>query len=248
MTLTRLSEIIHKWLGWCPNQIVTPVRRKVITWQEMNSCVPPASGTYANNNVIIDYGKTGISLAYFIGLLVAIIGSIALFVLFVGSGFIPHARLLFWVLVLPVMIAIVYRDLRKAHLEISPDTLIIGRPLHRPVLIPKDSISSLEIRPNEQPFPLRFQKILIVLLALLYAGMTRERYLQGVAGDITVFSFFLNLGSDIGTLLFFLALYHHSRIRADYPELLVITTNTQRRIAIYGKNYGEIVKMLGKSV
>lgn len=243
----HLSEVIRGWLGWCPNQEMIPFRKKTFS-QETNSFIPPKPGVYVNDDVIVNNGKTGISLTYFIGLLIAIIGSIALFILIIRSGSLPQARILFWVLALPVVIALVYRDLRKAHLEISSDTLIIRRSLHRPVLIPKDTISSVEIRPNEQAFSLRLQKILIVILSLLCAGMTWLRYLQVAAGEITVSSFFLNLGADIGVVLFFVAFYYHFHIRADYPEMLVISTNTQRRVTIYGKNPEKIAKMLGKSV
>jgi len=242
-----LSDVIRGWLGWCPNQTVVPVRTK-IPGLDANSCVPPKPGTYVNDDVIFNHGKTGISPTYFIGLLIAIIGSIALFILIIRSGFLPQARILFCVIVLPVMIAMVYRDLRKAYLEISPDTLIIHWSLHRLVIIPKDDISSVEIRPNEPSFSLRLQKILILILALSDVGLIWVRYFQVVAGEITLSSFFLNLGADIGVVLFFIAFYYHSRLRAVYPEMLVISTSTQRRVTIYGKNPEKIAKMLGKSV
>ena len=242
-----LSEVIKGWLGWCPDPAIVTLRKKA-SGPEMNSCVPREPGTYVNDNVIVNHGKTGISLTRFFGILIAIIGSIALWILVIRSGFLPHARILVWALALPFLIVMVYQDIRKAHLEISPDTLIIRRILHRPVIIPKDTISSIEIRPNEQPFPLRLQKILIIILSLIYAGMVWVQYLQVVAGEITVSSYVLNLGVDLGIILFLLVLYYHSRIRADYPELLVITTNTQKRVVIFGKNPEEIAQKLGKSV
>jgi len=73
-------------------------------------------------------------------------------------------------------------------------------------------------------------------------------YLQFITGEITSLSLFLQIVFFISIVLLFLGSYYHSRVRADYPEILVITTNTQKLAGVYGDNFKEIVKMLGKSV
>ena len=132
-----LVETIQQYLGWCPNQRIIPVRKEP-NWQEMNSHILLTPGAYVNDEVIVDYRSTGISLPFFIGILTGIIGIAVFLRLIVQTGFLPLAGILFCGLILSVVIDIVYQDLKKARLEITQDMLIIRRSLHQPVIIRKD--------------------------------------------------------------------------------------------------------------
>lgn len=248
--ITRISEIIHEWMGWCPDQSMAPLRKEIIRWPEMNSAALPMKGAYVKDGIIVDYGKTGISLPFFIGAVMAgVIGIIAGLTTIPAVSPFRVAGILWCGLILSIAIVIFYQDLKKASIEITQHTLIIRRTLHMPVMIRKDTISSVEIRHNIPPLPLWLQKVLILLMIpASSAGVIYEEYLQFAADDITSSSFSLHLGFDISIVLFFLAIYYHSRIRSDYPETLVITTNAQKLVGIYEINPEEIAKMLGKSV
>lgn len=239
-----LGEMIRQYLGWCPNQRMIPVRKET-SWPEMNSLVQPIPGAYVNDKVIVDYGKTGISLPFFIGSVTGIIGLTVFLRLIAQTGFFPLAGILFCGLILAAVIDMVYQDLKKACLEITQDTLIIRRSLHRPVVIRKDAISTVEIRNNLPSFPLWLQKILVLLvIPALSAGVLYGEYLQLTTGEITPSSFFVHLGFTISIILFFLVIYCHSRVRSSYPSALVINTNTKIQVGIYGKNPEEIAKKL----
>lgn len=245
----HISEVIRGWLGWCPDQGIAPFRKDSCHWPKMNSHTLPTPGAYVNDEVIVDYGKTGISLPYFIGAMIAIIGIIAFLLLLVRLAFLPLAGILFCGLILSVVIDMVYQDLKKASLEITQDTLIIRRSLHWPVVIRKETIATAEVRYNVPPVPLWLQKILIlIVIPASSAGIIFGEYLQLVSGEITSSSFFVHLGFDISIILFFLAIYYHSRIRLYYPSVLVITTNTKKLAVIYGKNAEEIAKILEQSL
>jgi hypothetical protein len=244
-----LVETLKRYLGWCPNQNVTPVRKK-IAWREMNSPILPTQGTYVNNEVIVDYGTTGISLPLFIGILTGVIAVIVLFTRIIPfKSFFLLTGVLFSPFVLLIALVMVYRDLKMATLEITPDTLIIRRILRQPVVIRKDAIAKAEVRPNVPPLPRWLQKILfLIIIPVLSAGVTIGEYLQAVSGEIMFPSFFMHLVYTISIVLFFLAIYYHSRVRSNYPSILVITTTTKKLAGIYGRNPEDIVKMLGKSV
>jgi hypothetical protein len=244
-----IVETVKRYLGWCPNQNVTPVRKK-IAWGEMNSPILPTQGTYVNNEVIVDYGTTGISLRLFIGILTGIITIFVLFTLIIPiKSFFLVTGVLFSPFVLLIALVMFYRDLKMATLEINPGNLIIRRILHRPVVIRKDAIAKAEVRHNVPPLPRWLQKILIlILIPVSSAGVTIGEYLQAVSGEITFPSFFMHLVYNISIVLFFLAIYYHSRVRSNYPSILVITTTTKKLAGIYGSNPEEIAKMLGKSV
>ncbi|MCK9592777.1 MAG: hypothetical protein M0Q91_12310 [Methanoregula sp.] len=216
----------------------------------MNSHNLPTPGAYVNDEVIVDYGSTGISLPFFIGILIGVIGIVALFTRVMPVGLFPFGDgMLFFGLILSVAIVIFYLDKKKATLEIAQEALIIRRVFHWPVVIRKETIATVEVRYNVPPVPIWLQKILIlIVIPASSAGVIYGEYLQLVSGEITSTSFFVHLGFDISIVLFSLAIYYHSRIRLDYPSVLVITTNTKKLAGIYGKNPEEIAKMLGKSL
>ncbi|MDO9325402.1 MAG: hypothetical protein Q7T80_10650 [Methanoregula sp.] len=247
--IIRVSEVIRGWLGWCPNQEIPHFRKETIPRPQMNSSILPVQGAYLQDGMIIDNGKTGISLSFFIGSVTGIIGLIVFLRLIVQTGFFPLAGILFCGLILTVVIDMVYQDLKKARLEITQDTLIIRRSLHRPVVIRKDTISAMEIRNNLPSIPPWLQKVLVLLMIpALSAGVLYGEYLQLTTHEITPSSFFVHLGFTISIVLFFLAIYYHSRVRSSYPSALVINTDTKEQFGIYGKNPEEIAKILGKSL
>jgi len=247
MTITRISEIIQKWTGWCPNHDVALVNKKSLRG-EMNAAVPPAQGAYVNDEVIVDYGTTGISLPVFIGILTGIIALLVLFILIIRiKSFFLLTGVLFSPFVFLIALVTFYRDKKTATLEITSDALVIRRILHLPVIIRKDEIATVEIRHNVPPLPLWLQKVLIlILIPLSSAGVTYGEYIQFLSGEIPSSSFFMHLVFNISLVLFFLAIYYHSRVRLNYPSILVITTTTKKLAGIYGNNPEEIAKMLGK--
>lgn len=213
---------------------------------------PPFCDTksYVNDEIIIDYGATGISPPFFIGILIGVLGIIVFFtrVIPVASLFFA-GRLLFCGLFSVIAFIILFRDMKKDTLEITQNALIIHRVLHRAVVLRKDTIATVEIRHNTPPFPLWLQKVLIFLvIPASSAGVIYGEYLQLVSGEITSSSFFVHLGFNISIVMFFLTIYYHSRVRSYYPSVLVISTTTKKLAGIYGENMDEIRRRLGKSV
>lgn len=247
--MTRLSEQVHEWMGWCPDQRIVARRRDPVPWPDkINSHSLQKNGSYVNNGVIADYGKTGISVRYFFGAVIGIVGIIMVLFLIARAGSLPLAGVPFFGLILLVVFVMVYQDLKKTSLEITQDTLIIRRSLNRPVIIPKNTISTVEIRHNSPPIPLWLLKLLFLVIAPASSVVALYgEYLRFTAGQISSMSLFLHLGFFISIILLFLASYYHSRIRADYPETLTITTNRQELAGFYGDHLSEIAQLLGKS-
>lgn len=240
----------RQFLGWCPDQRLAPFRQETIPLSEMTPPhILPGKDAFVNDKMIVDYGKTGISVRYFIGAIIGIVGIFMVLFLIARTASLSLAGIPFCVLILSVAIITVYQDLKKTKLEITRDTLIIRRSLHWPVIIPKDTISTVEIRHNSPPLPLLLQKVLfLIVIPVSSVVALYGEYLRFTASEITSLSLFLHLVFFIGIALLFLASYYHSCIRAAYPEILVITTNTQELAGVYGDNLKEIAKMLGGSV
>ncbi|MDD1716455.1 MAG: hypothetical protein LUQ01_05600 [Methanolinea sp.] len=245
----HLVDALREYLGWCPDHRMAQVRKHIL-WNETNYTPLPTGGAYVNDGVIVDYGKTGISLPYFIGIVFGVIGILALFVLvvpFAGLRMVFVIVLCF--LILPIAIVTLVRDLRKATMEITNEALVIRRFLHRPVVIRKEEIATLEVRDNVPPIPVWLQAVLmLVLIPASSAGIIYREYLQFASGEITTSSFFQYLGFYPSIVLFFLASYYHSRIRSHHPRFLFLSTTTKKVAGIYGKNPEEIAAMLVRPI
>jgi hypothetical protein len=249
--ITRVSEVIRGWLGWCPDAHSNTVKKER-SWHETDLLHIPEQRTYVNDGVIIDYGATGISLRLFIvGIMAGIFGIFITVFAFNGAGASLNslAGILWCGLIFLITIVILYQDLKRASLEITTGSLIINRSLQRPVVIRRDTIAAAEVQHNVPPVPHWLLKVLLlIVIPVSTAVIISAEYLQFTSGGMTISSFAVHFGFDISIVLFFIASYYHSRLRLQYPEVLVITTTTQKRVVMYGKNPEEIAGMLGKSV
>jgi len=240
---------LKEYLGWCPNHTMAPVK-KCVPWSDMESKPLPTRGAYVNDGILVDYGRTGISMPVFIGL---VAGAICIVVIF--SLILPFATyrvasgILMCGLLLPVVLVILARDLRGARLEITRDTLVIRRPLSWPVVIQKEEIESVEIRDYRPPMPAWLQAILfLVLIPVSTVYILSYVYMQFVSGEIASHSFITSLGFYMSIVLLFTVGYYRSRIRSRYPRYLFITTGTRKVAAIYTANPEEVAGMLGRTV
>ncbi|MFA5002249.1 MAG: hypothetical protein WC502_04640 [Methanolinea sp.] len=241
---------LKEYLGWCPNgHRMAPVRKHT-PWDGFEFNPLPTEDTFMNDGILIDYGRTGISMPVFIGL---VAGAICIVVIF--SLILPFATyrvasgILMCGLLLPVVLVILARDLRGARLEITRDTLVIRRPLSWPVVIQKEEIESVEIRDYRPPMPTWLQGILFLfLIPVSTIYILSNVYMQFVSGEIASSSFITSLGFYLCIVLLFLVSYYRFRIRSRYPHYLFITTGTRKVAAIYTKNPEEMAGMLLRSV
>ncbi len=224
--------------------------RKETSWKKAGFHMPQAGDPYLNSEVIADYGSTGVSLPFFIGTVFGIIGILVIVVLvvpFTGLRMVSGIVLCF--LILPTAIVTLARDLRKATLELTNEALVIRRFLHRPVVIQKEEIATVEVRDNIPPIPVWLQTVLtLALIPTSSAGIVYMEYLQFASGEITTSSFLQYLGVYPSIVLFFLVIYYHSRVRSRYKKLLTITTTSRKLAGIYTRDPGEIERRLGRSV
>lgn len=245
--ITRISEVIQGWLGWCPDRMMTPAGDRT-RWQEMKSEPFPTESPFVCDEVLIDYGSTGRSWVFTV-LFAAGITGIVLLLSLVRMADTLLAGILMCGLVLSAAVVISYLNVKKATVEITRDSLVVRMALWRPVIIPKDTIATAEIRDNKPPLPLWLLTLLLVLvIPASTAGVVYGQYVQFAGGEIPVSSFFMPLGFDVSIALFILAIYYHSRIRSFYPSVLVITTTRHKMVRIYEKNPGKLQGILGRSL
>ena len=235
-------------LGWCPQVRHRPARvlfpypgRVEIPGVPDAEIRSPASG------VIVDYGRTAFTGAEFIGSSVAILGIIAFLYLVIRMGMFPGAGFLFFGLMIVLAVVTIIRDLKQGGITITEKALVIHQFLHRPVIIPKETITGIQVQENKPPVPLW---LLAALNLLVVPGSSAIilllEYLQYAAGGITAMTFFIHAAFYTGLALLFLAGFYHARVRSAYPEILVITTSTGRLAGIYGASPEEMGTILEK--
>jgi len=243
-------DACRKYLGWCPNSHRMALAGKHTPWNNTEFNPLPTGGAYMNDGVIVDYGRTGISMPVFIGLVAGVICIVVIFSLILSfATFRVVSGILMCGLLLPVVVVILYRDIRRAKLEITRDTLVIRRALYQPVVLRKDEIATVEIRSTRPPVPIRLQAILsLFLIPVSIAYILSREYVQFALGEITSSSFITSLGFYLCIVLLLLISYYRSRIRSRYPCHLFITTGTMKVAAIYTGNPEEVAGMLGRPV
>jgi hypothetical protein len=242
----HLVDALREYLGWCPDRRMTPAGKRTL-WQEMRSDPFPTEGSFVLDKLLIDYGSTGASRIFTIVFAAGVTGIVIILSLIRMANTLL-AGILMCGLIFSAAIVIFYLNIQKATVEITRDSLVIHMALWRPVVIPKHTIATAEVRDNKPPFPLWLQTVLLLLvIPASAAGVIYGQYMQFASGETAVSSFFMHLGFDISIVLFFLVIYHHSRIRSYYPSVLVITTTTKKMIGIYGIHQDEIAGMLERS-
>jgi len=245
----HLSETLRHYLGWCPDRSMIPAGNGA-PWSKTGSNRQFPGDAWVNDEVIVDYGSTGITLRFFLGALIGVIGIMVVFSVLISFATVRViSALLMGGLVLPIAIAILYRDLKTATLEITNNTLVIRRVLHRTVVIPKDEIALVEVRENVPPIPVRLHMILMVVVILASSVVILSgEFPQIASGGISSSSFFQYLGFYPSIVLFFLAGYSRSHIRSRFPEFLAVTTTTGKLAGIYRENPEEIAELLRRAV
>ncbi len=224
----RFSEAIRKWAGWCPNINAAPVRERTSTF-EMRSSAVPGNTPHLNGKGIVDYGSTGISIPLFILSVAGVV--VAFHILRLANSLI--AGILLSVFILAVAAIELYHDRNGNTVEVIPDSILVRRPLFKPLVIARDAIVKIEVRKNKLPVPLSvFAAVILAIIIFSVFRIYNELILfdQGVNDALTSL---VSTSLYLSIVIFFICTFHRSYVRSRYPRLLAITTRTKKIIAVY---------------
>lgn len=239
--MIRITETIHRWMSWCPVKtgLATPGKNhEYEAVQRQFPGGPERTGTERT----IDYGSSGSSLLNLLmlgtGIAAIVFGIKAVSLFFIGADAIALFCFLF-----ATAFILVYSDLKKTRIETDHENIIIYRPVFRPVIIPKEEISAVEMHDNHRPVLYWFITVFSLVLIPIYSitGIY-DRYSSWASGVTSTPGFALYLGFFISITVFFLAIYNSLRIRRRYPETLVIKTTRNKKLVIYGKEHEELAE------
>jgi len=239
----HVSEVIRGWLGWCPNRAMAP-RSRMFRADNPVSSIPFGECGYTMQDVIMDYGSTGISIRLFVIILAGTIAglfAVMRYGLFeIGSTL---GILLISVFILVVAVQMIYQDIKKASIGFTRDAITIRQPLFRPVTIVKDTISVIEVRKNiHHSHRWFFRGALLIVLAGIIP------IILSVGQTLTLFrvSFTVFLGYYLAVIVFFGLMFYHGYIRSHYPDILAICTNDKKIVGLYVDDPGRMSEILSK--
>jgi len=229
--LMRFAETIRKWMGWCPNAAMagTGQRRYAAPDGEVETRVAGGGSREVVEGALVDYGPIGTPAMY---LILIVGGALLIGCLFVMA---PAVGLLVLVIILAYSGMELYGVMRRACVEVTPDTITITRPLFRPIVIPKDAIMKAEVKENKLPIP---YWLLAGALAVIFVSAAGSIYLGW--DNPTSMRFISGLGGAI----FFPVIFYRTYVRTHYSRILTITTE-QKIAAIYTDDPERIARTLG---
>jgi hypothetical protein len=245
--MAHIMEGIRRYLGWCPDRTMAP---RSITFQESNpvSSVFSRDRGYTMQDVIMDYGSTGISIQLFTLILAGTIaGLFAIMRYDFFESWSSLGLLILIIFIFSVAVRMVHQDIKKATVEFAPDAIIVRRPLFRPVIIAKDTITTIGVRNNiHHSHRWLFLGAMMIFLAgvvpkILFSGQS-----QYVSRLISQVSFTVFVAYYLVIMVFFGLMIYHGYIRSQYPDVLAICTNNKKIVGLYVNDPGKMSDMLSK--
>ncbi len=243
----RVSDVVRGWLGWCPDSSTAPVRKK-LAWPDTSISTRQTDVFLVKNDVIIDYGSTGMSIRLFTIILAGtIIGLFTIMRYGLFEIWSSLGILILSVFILGAALRMVYQDIKRACIKFAPDAIIIRRSLSSPIILEKEAITTIEVRENIH----HSQRWLFRgAIAIFFAGIIPSILFSGnsllISRIISQVSFTVFMIYYLAVTVFFGLLFYHQHIRSCYPDVLAIHTNNKKIIGLYTNGPREMSDMLAE--
>jgi hypothetical protein len=240
----NIRSWIEKCAGWCPNAGMQQKRRPV-----SDIAYPHITGARTNQasegrRMVVDYHHIDSRL-----ILAGLLAFAVFFVLFVISLFIPALRPAFYILTSLSFITYaavhLYLDIKRAALEFLPNSIVLRRPLFRPLVFEKDSFSSIEMKKTYLPAPRWvFALFYLLLVSALFFSMTWSKLLRLTSGQAVGTDVAFQILIAIGMVALMLELSYRSLARLHYPRFLKLTLKTGEVLHLYAEHPDNLAAML----
>ncbi len=245
--ITRISEIIHGWLGWCPERVTAP-RSGILRADPPVSLIPSGRREHTMQDVIMDYGSTGMSIPLFTLILAGIITglfTVMQYGLFERWAFAGILFLISFILIVAVRMG--HQDIKKAIIVCTPDAITIRRPLFRTVTIARDAITTIGVRENvHHSRRWLFRVAMVFVLGCIIPSVLFSGHSQYVLRMISRISYSAVVAFYIAVVVFFGLLFYHAYIRSCYSQVIAIFTRNKKIVGLYVDDPVKVSDMLSK--
>ena len=226
--IMKFSETIRRWMGWCPNAAAAGTVRRRYAAPEGEVGMAREGNRDVVEGALVDYGPIGTPGRLFI---LPVAAALLIGCLFVMA---PAVGLFVLVIILAYSGMEIYGVMRRARVEVTPDTITITRPLFRPIVIPKDAVVKVEVKENKLPIP---YWLLMGALAMIFLSAAGGIY-YGLSNPAS-----MRFISGLGAVIFFPVIIYRTYVRTRYPRALTITTE-KKIAAIYTDDPERMARML----
>ena len=236
MTL-NVAETIRKMMGWCPQKgfKFADARREKHELYDDKFHVKDshaAKGITTRENLIIYYRDVNI---VSIAIIAIILFSIIMVIFFIIALFIPILRNFVYILssigFFIVSFYMLYFNGKNA--ELTTGSIIVNRPFHKPVVIPKDSILKTEVVKNyNHSFRWIFPLMVIIMSAFFMNNIINvsSRYF---AGNYSLLDTISIVFAYIGMMSLYISIYLKGKKISPYSSALKITAKLKNEVSLY---------------
>ena len=233
--LVDITDRMKRMMGWCPQKgfNLADARREKHEqyddeFHEMNSHV--TKGITTGEKLIIDYLEINIvSIAIILFSIV-----ISIFVLIISVFFIPILRnfihIIFSAGYFIVLILLLYAKRKNA--ELTAGSIIVNRPFHKSVVIPKDSILKTEVVKNYSYSLRRILPPIVIIMLTFSMSKIIDVSSQYFTGNYSLLDATSNLFVYIGLMLIYISIYFMGKKKSTYRNALKITAKLKNEVSL----------------
>ena len=236
--MIALVENIRKVMGWCPQKgfdFIDARREKHELYDDKFHVKDShaAKGVTSGKKLIIDYQDINIaSIIIITGILFLIVMAIS----FIIALLIPILRNFVYILSSMAFFIISFLMLYysyKRNAELTAGSIIVNRPFHKSVVIPKDSILKTEVVKNySHSFRWIFPLMVIIMSALFMNRIisVSSRYFAGNYSLLDTISIVIVY---IGIMSIYISIYFMGKKTTSYRNALKISAKLKNQVSLY---------------
>jgi hypothetical protein len=231
----NVAETIRKMMGWCPQKSMDFVNARREQHERYGDKFyqkdsHAAKRITTGEKLIIDYLEFNVvSIAIILFSIV-----IAIIILIISAFFVPilrnFVRIIFSIGFFIVIFLLMY--VKRKNAELTADSIIVNRPFHKPVVIPKDSILKTEVVRNyNHSFRWIFPLLAIIMLAFLIKNIIDASYFY-FSGNYSLLDATSTVLLYIGLVSAYISIYFMGKKKSTYRNALKITAKLKKEVSL----------------
>ena len=232
----NVAETIRKMMGWCPQKSMDFVNARREQHERYGDKFyqkdsHAAKRITTGEKLIIDYLEFNVvSIAIILFSIV-----IAIIILIISSFFVPilrnFVRIIFSIGFFIVIFLLMY--VKRKNAELTADSIIVNRPFHKPVVIPKDSILKTEVVRNYN-HSFRWIFPLVVIFWLVFSMKSiMDVSSQYITRNYSLLDAISSVFLYIGVMSAYTSIYFISKKKSTYRNALKITAKLKNEVSLY---------------
>lgn len=233
-----VAQMIRKLMGWCPqiSGLAEAGREKQLWDDTFHKKISQTTKVITTeDNLVIDYQDFNVvSIAIILAIILFSI-VIAVFVLMISTFFVPIIRnFAFLILSAGFLIVIVFlMYVKRVNAEITVDSIIVNRPVKKPIIIPKNSILKTDVVKNFYHSASRILTLPLIIWLAISLNTIADVLSHYFAGNYSLLDVIPIILVNISLFSAFISIYFIGKKKSTYPSALKITAKLKNEVYLY---------------